>query len=275
MNMVSMSISKEGERRRYLPLEIRIKMYEEVHELRKKGLTYKEVQERIYEKYGRRLSIAIIGFWINKKKHPLGRVNKFDENPSPEFTYIIGVISGDGCRYFYKRNYRLQLAVKDYEFAEKFGECLAKVLGRKRPYKPFWSKKLKQWIAQGYSFLLYKFLNKPLEELKPYIEHSKDTVSAFLKALFDAEGSIYVNEKHHVRELKLYNTNVGLLNYAKYLLKKYFNIDATGPHFNKKTKTTKNCYYLYIRTNTLSNFYDYIGFIIKRKQQRLIKAIER
>jgi intein-encoded DNA endonuclease-like protein len=109
--------------------------------------------------------------WINGKHKPLGNVNKFDEKPSSELTYIIGAIFSDGYKYFDNKGYLLRLAVNDKEFAEEFGRCLAKILGRKKPYKPFWDKNKKQWTVVGCNILLYRFLNKPFEGLKPYIEY--------------------------------------------------------------------------------------------------------
>jgi len=97
---------------------------------------------------------------------------------------------------------------KEKEVAEEFGRCLAKVVGRKKPYKPYWDKKLKQWVIEGGNEQLYDFLNRPLEELKPYIEYSKETVASFLRGVFDRSGD--VNEKGVVL----------------YLLKKYFDIDT-------------------------------------------------
>ncbi len=213
--------------------------------------------------------------------NPLGNVNKFDEKPSPELAYVIGTIIGDGYKYFDdKKHYFLRLAVKDKEFTEAFAKCLAKIIGKDEPYKPFWNENLKQWIIEGYSTLLYKFLEKPFEELKSYIEYDKGCVSSFLRALFDAEGYIYK------RMLILYNTDKELLNYAGYLLKKYFNIETTGPYLKEKSgaisyfsngktaKSNKDCYYIRIRAKSLQNFYKYIGFTIKRKQLRLLEAIK-
>ncbi|MEM2553854.1 MAG: LAGLIDADG family homing endonuclease [Nitrososphaerota archaeon] len=288
MEAVGISIiSKEGERRRCLPLEIRLQMYDDVHKLRKKGLSHRQIQKKIYEKYGKRISLAQICFWINKKHHPLGNINKFNDKPSPELAYVIGTKLGDGSIFSYSKHHGIRLKVNDKEFAEEFGRCLAKVLRRKEPYKPFWSKKHKQWIVEACSIQLYKFLDRPLEELKPNIEYSKKTVSAFLRALFDGEGSMYVNKEYHSRRLELYNANIELLNYTRYLLKEYFKIDSTKPRISAKkgekryfpdrkyySKSTKNCYCLYIRTNSLLNFYKHIGFTIKRKQQRLIEAIQ-
>jgi intein-encoded DNA endonuclease-like protein len=276
-------ISKRGERRRCLPLEIRIKAYDDVIELRRQGLKYKEIQRKIFEKYGKQMPIPTIGFWVNGKQHPLRKLNKFDGKPSPELAYIIGTILSDGCRNFDNdKKYSLILSVKDKEFAEEFGKCLAKVLGKNKPYKPYWNESSKQWVVVGRSFLLYKFLNKPLEELKLFIEHSKDCVGAFLQAMFDGDGSIH----KYRRILKLHNTNKELLSYVQYLLRKYFNINATGPHLEirkntirrfpngKISKTSEDCCCLYLCTDSLLNFYKGINFTIKRKQQRLIKAIK-
>ncbi|MEM1575803.1 MAG: LAGLIDADG family homing endonuclease [Nitrososphaerota archaeon] len=284
------TISKGEEKRRYLPLEIRSQMYDDVIKLRKQGLNYIQIQKEIYEKYGLRLPQPTISTWINRKKHPLGRVNKFDDKPSPELAYVIGAIFGDGSLYFDKHyfHFLILLAVNDKEFANEFGKNLAKVLGKKGPYKPFWDEHRKQWVVEVTSILLYKFLNKPLRELKPYIEYSNKTASAFLRALFDGEGCMFTKRypKKYIRTLRLYSTDKELLNYAKFLLEKYFNINTTGPHLERKsgevkhfpngriTKTTKDFYYLYIRTNSLLNFYKFINFSIKRKQQRLIEAIK-
>jgi intein-encoded DNA endonuclease-like protein len=281
-------ISKRGERRKYLPLGIRAKMYEDVIELRKQELSYGQIQRRIYKKYREQISQPLISYWVNRKHNPLGKVNKFDEESSPKLAYIISAILGDGCLCFDGENYLLWLTVNDKEFAEEFGRCLAKVLGKKEPYKPYWDENQKQWVVKGCSILLYKFLDKPLEELKPYIEHCKDCVASFLRALFDAEGCIYVKirEGKKQRMLTLHNTDKKLLTYAQDLLKRFFNINTTGLHLAKRkgsiihspngkiTKTTEDCYYIYVRANNLLNFYKHIGFTIKRKQQTLIKAIK-
>ena len=152
-------ISKRGERRKYLPLEIRAKMYEDVIKLRKRGLKYKEIQEKLFEKYRVQPCMKSIYNWIYGKHDPLGNINMLDEKFlfKPELKYIIGAIFSDGYKYFNNGNYLLRLAVKDKEFAEEFGRCLAKVVGKKEPYKLFWDKNKKQWIVVGYSIQLYKF----------------------------------------------------------------------------------------------------------------------
>jgi intein-encoded DNA endonuclease-like protein len=277
-------MGKREKRRKYLPLEIRIKVYDDVIELRKKGLSYTKIQKRINEKYRKQISLSRISDWINGKHKPLGKVNKFDKKPTPELAYIIGAIFGDAYKYVNvnSKGHLLRLAVSDKEFAEEFGKNLAKVLERKKSYKPFYDENLKLWMTAGCSILLYKFLNQSLKKLKPYIEYSKNCIFSFLRALFDGEGSM----SKYQRKLWLYNTNKELLIYVQYLLKKYFGIDATGPHLNKRrgkvmhftnsivTKTTKDCYYLYVHVGSLLKFYRYIGFTIKRKQKRLTEALK-
>jgi intein-encoded DNA endonuclease-like protein len=281
-------ISKRGERRKYLPLEMRMKMYEDVIELRKQGLKHEEIQRRIYKKYGMRLPQPTISVWINGKHNPYEKINKFNEKPSPELAYIIGVIFSDGYKYLNNGAYLIWLAVNDEEYAREFGRCLARVLEKKGHYEPFYNEKQKQWIVAVNSVLLFKFLEKPFEELKFYIEYSEETVASFLRAMFDGDGCIHtkIKEGRKQRILVLTNTNEKLLVYIQYLLKKYFSIEATGPHLSarknsirhfpngKISKTTKDYYYIYIRAKTLLNFYNHIGFTIKQKQQKQIEAIE-
>jgi len=280
-------ISKRGERK-YLPLEIRAKMYEDVVKLRRQGLKLSEIQKSLYEKYGRRLPRSTIYGWINGKHNPFEKVNKFDELPSPELAYIIGVMLSDGYKYLNRRWYFLWLVVNDKEYAKEFGKCLTKVLKKKKQYEPFYNKKKKRWVIAVNSILLFKFLERPFEELKFYIEYSEETVASFLRAMFDGDGCIYtkIRERRKQRILVLTNTNEKLLVYIQYLLKKYFSIEATGPHLSarknsirhfpngKISKTTKDYYYIYIHAKSLLNFYKHIGFTIKQKQQKLIKAIK-
>jgi intein-encoded DNA endonuclease-like protein len=90
--------------------------------------------EKIYEKYGKQLPLSTISYWINRKHNPFGKVNKFDEKPSPKLAYIIGVMFSDGYKYIGKKKsqYFLRLEVNDKEFAEKFAECLTKDIRKKK-----------------------------------------------------------------------------------------------------------------------------------------------
>jgi len=125
-------------------------------------------------------------------------------------------------------------------------------------------------------------LKKPLdiEKLRYYIEYSVETMTAFLRAFFDSEGSVEKNGN-----IRVFNTDLRILNYVKELLLR-LNIEVTGPHLivksgtpfydRKKGKTyyvKKDVYYLYIRVNSRGRFAELIGFTIRRKMKRLMKAL--
>jgi intein-encoded DNA endonuclease-like protein len=109
---------------------------------------------------------------------------------------------------------------------------------------------------------------------------TKKCTAAFLRGLFDSEGRVSKNGY-----IRLYNTNYEVLTYAQKLLRG-FGVESTGPWPAKKKGTTiyshgkrykakENCYYLYIRAESLLKFYRHIGFTIKRKQKRLEKYLKR
>lgn len=264
-----------------LPLEQRLQLFNEMLRLRRGGLSHRQIKERIHGFTGVRLHISQVYRWVDGTHKPLGNVNKFNGKPSTELAGVIGMLLSDGDRQLHS-DYLVRFQVKDRDFAEAFGHDLAKVLGKKRSYEPFWSRSAQLWIVEGRSILFFRFLDRPWQKLKPYIEHCKDCVAAFLRAFFDVEGSI------RGRELKLYNTNREILLYIKHLLRRYFGIVSTSPlpigpkpgqrfrGINGKIyRHNKQCYQTYIPVKDLPNFHRYIGFKIKRKQRRLVEAIQK
>lgn len=265
-----------------LPLEQRIQLHREVLKLREQGLSYNRIIERIHRHNRIRLSKSRISIWVNRLQSPLGNVNKFNAKPSPELAYIVGVRLGDGYLYKHGDVYEFILNTVDYDFAAETGRCLAKLLTRKKPYQPRWDKWKPRWRVTSYSILLYQLLKGSWHNLRPYIEYCRDYVAAFLRGLFDSEGSITRTT------LTIHNTNKELLLYVQHLLHQYFGIGSTGPHKGpqaghwfrdsdngKMYQTKKQCYYLYIPVRDLPRFNRYIAFTIKRKQQRLIETVQK
>jgi hypothetical protein len=83
---------QEG-RRKYLPRGLRIKLYDEVNRLRRDGLTYSEIIDKIRRRYGVRMSKSSVSEWttrnpqpIQRKIHTIHRVLR----PSEELAYVIG-----------------------------------------------------------------------------------------------------------------------------------------------------------------------------------------
>jgi len=284
--MDSTNTKSKTKRRKVAPIEIRIKAYNDVRKLRKRGLSHTKIREEIYRKYGIWIDTSTISRWIRGVCTPYNgrRIPSLEFlKPSEDLANVIGVILGDGYAYEASYGHIIGLKAKDKEFIEDFGRRLGNVLGRKaiRPRKDIAGR----YIAEAASKTLYELLKKPvdLKRIKKYVEHCPKCVAMFLRGLFDSEGC--VSEKGYI---ELHNTNYEVLVYIQKLLLKYFGIEATGPwpHKQKGTtmhdprtgkqyKTKKDCYYIYIGAESLLNFYLYIGFTIERKQKRLEEYLRR
>jgi intein-encoded DNA endonuclease-like protein len=272
-------------RRKIPPREIRIKAFNDVHKLRKRGLSYTEIRKEIYRKHGVWIDTTTISRWLRGVSSPYnGRWIPSLEllEPSEDLANVIGVVLGDG--YTRKSGDRcfIGLKAKDKEFVEKFGRCLANVLGRK-PVRP--RKEERRYAIEITSKTLYELLKKPvdLKRIRRHVEHCPKCAAAFLRGLFDSEA--YISKEGYIY---LHNTNYDLLVYAQKLLWKYFRIEATGPwpskqkgtpmhdpRTGKQYKTNEDCYYIYIGAESLPKFYRHIGFTISRKQKRLEDYLRR
>jgi len=263
------------------PIELRIKLYNEVRRLRGLGLSYREIANEIERMYGVTLSNSHISYWTRGIHNPYngGRyIPSLDFlRPSEELAYVIGAVLGDGCVSNPRKNdYIILLQVKDLEFAEEFGRCIGHVLGRNPP-KPR-PVKNGTFAVQVCSRTLYELLKKPIDidRIRQYVEHCIRCICAFLRGFFDSEGTVCGCGK-----IRVHNTDESLLEYVKELLYR-LGIKTTGPTLyskagtpikNHKTGKTyftrKHRHYLYICTESRLRFYELIGFTIKRKQRRL------
>jgi len=269
---------------KYRPLELRMKLYDEVHRLRKLGLSYSQIIKMVQEKYSEKLSRSHISYWLRVLHNPHGRESITLDNikPSKELAFIIGDVAGDGYTRIRKKRYYyiIGLKCKDVEHAMEFARCLEVVTGS----RPWIGKDRRNglYIVEGHSKTLYELLKKPLdiERLRYYIEYSVETITAFLRAFFDSEGCVSKNGY-----ILVFNTDLRTLNYVKELLLR-LDIEVTGPYLGTKKGTSiydkkigktyyakKDVYYLYIRANSRRRFAELIGFTIRRKMERLVKAL--
>ena len=277
---------------RYLPLELRIKLYGDVVALRRGGLTYRGIIEEVWRRYGVRVSKSHISYWLRGVHSPYnGRLIPSLEllKPSEELAYVIGVKVGDGYTYRRRRTLRgyndvvVGLKAGNREFVEEFGRCLAKVLGRKQ-IRPRFRDDVGKYVVEVRSRTLYELLKKPvdLDRLKKYVEHCERCVAAFLRGFADSEGC--VDKRGYIFIL---NTDLRLLTYIMDLLRR-FNIESTGPRIHVQRGTiindpergikysrNKDCHRLHIRASSNMSFYRYIGFTITRKQMRLENYVKR
>jgi intein-encoded DNA endonuclease-like protein len=277
---------------RCLPLALRIKLYNDVVALRRRGLTYRGIIGEIYRRYGVRISESSISEWLRGIHNPYNRrrIPSLELlKPSEGLEYVIGVKVGDGYAYRRRRTIKgynpvwIGLKAKDKEFVEEFARCLAKVLGRKQ-IRPRSRDDVGKYVVEVKSKTLYELLKKPvdLDRLKKYIEHCERCVAASLRGFADSEGS--VNKRGCIFIL---NTDQRLLTYIMDLLRR-FNIESTGPRIHvrrgtiindprtgKKYTHDKDVYVIYVRASSNMSFYRYVGFTIRRKQIRLESYVKR
>ncbi|HEW94166.1 MAG TPA: hypothetical protein ENF47_05635 [Thermoprotei archaeon] len=184
---------------------------------------------------------------------------------------------GDGSLKRHSRDYDIKLNTIDIEFAETFSNMLAKLLNRKVLRPKYIGRKRGRnygWeIAYSSKAFYTWFKRQSLETLKKYIEYDKDTVKYFLRGLYDSEGSNY-----KCRRISLYNSDLDLLQYTQYLLKRYFGIRATGPYLvtragsimirnGRRYRRKVDVYALKIcRKRGVQEFLIKTGFSIREKQ---------
>jgi intein-encoded DNA endonuclease-like protein len=143
---------------RYLPRELRIKLYNDVVALRRGGLTHRGIVEEVYRRYGVGISKSHISYWLRGVHSPYNgrRIPSLELlKPSEELAYVIGVKVGDGYTYrvrSVRKGYNdvmIGLEARDREFVEEFGRCLAIVLGRK-PIKSIYTNNVaKYYVGVG------------------------------------------------------------------------------------------------------------------------------
>ena len=278
--------------RRYLPRELRIKLYGDVAAFRRGGLTYRSIVEEVRRRHGLRISKSLISEWLRGVHNPYNgrRIPSVELlRPSEELAYAIGVVLGDGYVSKKRRvikgynHVRIGLEARDREFVEEFGRCLTKVLGS-RQIRPRYRDDVGKHVVEVESKTLYELLRKPvdLDRLRKYIEHCGRCMAAFLRGFADSEGC--VDKSGYII---ISNTDYELLIYVKEFLKR-LRIESTGlrpirlkgktfynPKIMKRYTHNRDCYYIRIRLGSNMDFHENIGFTIRRKQRRLENYIRK
>lgn len=206
-------------------------LFSKVFDLKKQGLGYKRVIKKVKLEDNVRLALGTLSYWFNNDVKMIGGENYFEAKPSPELSYILGVMFGDGsaCLYSKKQDYFLSLQVKDRDFAEKFSECGTRVLKKEKPYvvlehtpKTF-SKKYLTRIRSKQLYHFVKDVKRDFEKAKPFIE---EFPAEFVRGLADSEGtaSVAVRYPLNLNVCVAVSTNFSLLSYVKELLARKFDI---------------------------------------------------
>ena len=93
---VLLPVRKEVHVRKYLPLEIRVRLRSRVLELTKVSVSYLQIQTEIFDSTHIWLSKGSISEWVRGIHNPSGGKNEFRAVVSPELAYVIGLIAGIG-----------------------------------------------------------------------------------------------------------------------------------------------------------------------------------
>jgi intein-encoded DNA endonuclease-like protein len=170
-----MEDNTKTKRKKIPPRELRIKAYNGVRKLRKRGLPCTKIGDEIYRKYGVWIDTTTISKWLRGVSSPYNgrRIPSLELlKTSEDLGYVIGVRLGDGYTSERSRGYVIGLNAKDKEFVEGFATSLAKVLG-KEPIRPW--RVAGRYIAETMCKTLYELLRKPvdLKRIKKYVEHCK------------------------------------------------------------------------------------------------------
>jgi len=196
--------------------------------------------------------------------------------------YILGVMCGDGYLHMTKRNsYQIALQAIDRDFVIKFAKCLEIVYhiepsisllpSRHTNWNDKWqaricSKAVYNDILNYNQFMTYNW------SVPPEILKSSNQIKAkFLMGFFDSEGNVDVeNRRIHaisinligLKEIKSLLESIGIMSKIKTRKK------TIG---NRKISCTVNIQ----DRKSVELFYKFIGFSIKRKQERVIKLINK
>lgn len=198
---------------------------------------------------------------------------------SPELSYLIGAIKGDGSVVRISHyHYYITLSAKDFEFVNEVSKCLTKVVNR--PCKIYKIKNGKSFLfrVQVSDKNLWHLLNKPIKELTKYIEAFP---RYFLRGFFDAEGTALAQVVSRVSKnsgikwtwtqytVRFYNTDKSLIDYVRLLLLKLgiYPCPKTYRTTGNLSEKPKICYILQIsRKNSVSKFMKIVGSSIPRKR---------
>ena len=195
---------------------------------------------------------------------------------SEDLAYILGVCYGDGHISVSQR--RVMLGVIDQDFALKFKETLERWSGFNARFftlMPKPDEHRKNLKLQYHTYIDSKeaadFLNR--FDINLILNCNNETKSAFIKGFFDSEGFVSDPLKNK-RIVRCFNTKYDLILLVKKLLDS-LNIESVIYTTNYVIKINdeqvkKNYYSINIyKKESIINFYDYVGFSIYRKQQRL------
>ena len=150
-------------------------------------------------------------YWITERSRP----NITPIRVCPELSYVVGALMTDCTREDVVRLY-----VTDLEFALAFREALKAATGRE--YEIEWSEREKRWIVGLRGSPLRYIARTELWAVVGYCYPEE-----FLRGLYDGDGWVGVRASEAFSaSIGLANSNLKLLDFVQWLLRKEFGIEA-------------------------------------------------
>lgn len=237
------------------------------HLYTKERLQIGEIAEK-HNVHPRTISRLLNRYDIISRKGGASRMQDVDFSPSPELSYVIGVVLGDGCVSKYKNSHQIILSVKDKDFVEYFSSCMKKLLGRECKVS---LDNRGMYIVRYTSQNIYSFIY-PKEEVGKFIEIIDIFPAEFIAGFFDSEGTVYRQNGKKSWTISFSNTNTTFLNLVSRCLSKLDIAHNTYTH--KKRVGRKTAYSLNVLSAGWLRFANTISLSIKRKQDKLNVIIE-
>src|SRR5207247_10244831 len=96
LDSVMLPAQSEVRVQRYLPFEVRVRLYTRVLELAKLSMSYQQIQTEIFDSTHIWRSKGPISGWVRGIHHQSGERKAFCEVASPDFAFVMGWSAGVG-----------------------------------------------------------------------------------------------------------------------------------------------------------------------------------
>ena len=272
--------------RKFAPISDRMKVYEIVRKLvDAKGFAGVALLTEELRTTGCSLpSRETLRRWALAKTSPFSGKLIFEGRPSEDLSFFLGAWIGDGWADDNDGGKRLLLKVRSKDFAAEFARAATVILPKEKPYKvrSIASENGMWYLVKVTSFMLYDFVNQPLERLRESIQKYP---IGFLRGFFTAEGnpSVSLSQRNGPKldvGLDLSNSDYKLLELSRDLLCALGYVSARirlvqleGAATNLGVANKPGWLLTMLRFRDAKTFATEIGFADSAKQQKLADAI--
>jgi len=232
--------------------------------------------EQLKKKYNISVFLSRKNFRRNEIKlrgRSFGKIINLE--PNENLFYIIGVLYGDGSAFCYdsypNKKYkvcRIMLDCKDLDFARAFQNSCKKIglKARLNKKKKITFKQGFCWRVDCYSKILYDFYRK--FDLNSMLDEKRKHKIAFIRGIFDSEGSNYINHKKGKYGITITTIKKDFSLFLKEIINSIGLEAKTYHHYNQKTGYTRETHRVWILGNKekRNNFLKIINSNIARKR---------